>query len=112
MPNFVAIRNGDDQHLDLVQQGNEHVLGARFADADFFVREDLKRPLESYRPGTGGVDLPHQAGLDAGQDRAYSEAGRTTLIPMLGLDKRRPAIARDEQRNCARLTWSPTWSRR
>ncbi len=38
-PNFVAVRNGDDQHLELVQQGNEHVLGARFADADFFVRE-------------------------------------------------------------------------
>ncbi len=55
MPNFVAIRNGDDQHLDVVQQGNEHVLGARFADADFFVREDLKRPLEAYRPDLDGL---------------------------------------------------------
>jgi len=26
------------------------VLNARFADADFFVREDVKRPLEEYRP--------------------------------------------------------------
>ena len=55
LPNFIAIRNGDDQHLDLVQQGNEHVLGARFADADFFVREDLKQPLEAYRPGLAGL---------------------------------------------------------
>jgi glycyl-tRNA synthetase len=50
LPHFVAIRNGDEEHLDLVRQGNEHVLGARFADADFFVREDLKHPLEYYRP--------------------------------------------------------------
>ncbi|HTP01695.1 MAG TPA: glycine--tRNA ligase subunit beta [Anaerolineales bacterium] len=55
LPNFIAIRNGDEQHLDLVQQGNEHVLGARFADADFFVREDLKRPLEAYRPELAGL---------------------------------------------------------
>ncbi|MEW5828380.1 MAG: glycine--tRNA ligase subunit beta, partial [Chloroflexota bacterium] len=53
LPHFIAIRNGDGQHLDLVRQGNEHVLNARFADADFFVREDLKRPLEFYRPGLG-----------------------------------------------------------
>jgi glycyl-tRNA synthetase len=51
LPYFIAIRNGDDLHLDLVRQGNEHVLNARFADADFFVREDLKHPLEFYCAG-------------------------------------------------------------
>src|SRR5262245_29248064 len=51
LPNFIAIRNGDDIGIDIVRQGNEHVLGARFADANFFVREDLKQPLEAYRPG-------------------------------------------------------------
>ncbi len=50
LANFIAIRNGDEQHLDIVRQGNEHVLGARFADANFFVREDIKYPLEHYRP--------------------------------------------------------------
>jgi len=50
IPHFVAIRNGDDIGVDLVRQGNEHVLGARFADANFFVREDLKHKLEEYRP--------------------------------------------------------------
>jgi len=53
LPYFIAIRNGDDLHLDLVRQGNEHVLNARFADADFFVREDVKHPLEEYRPQLG-----------------------------------------------------------
>lgn len=50
LPHFIAIRNGDDIGIDIVRQGNEHVLGARFADANFFVREDLKLKLEDYRP--------------------------------------------------------------
>lgn len=50
LPHFIAIRNGDDLHIDIVRQGNEHVLGARFADANFFVREDVKFKLEDYRP--------------------------------------------------------------
>ena len=53
LPNFIAIRNGDDQHIDVVAHGNEHVLGARFADANYFVREDIKQPLEYYRDGLG-----------------------------------------------------------
>ena len=51
MPYFIAIRNGDSEYLDTVTHGNEHVLGARFADANFFVREDVKQPLEYYRAG-------------------------------------------------------------
>src|SRR4030095_1433349 len=50
LPHFIAIRNGDDIGIDIVRQGNEHVLSARFADANFFVREDLKLKLEEYRP--------------------------------------------------------------
>ena len=52
---FIAIRNGDDIGIDLVRQGNEHVLGARFADANFFVREDLKHKLEEFRPKLSGL---------------------------------------------------------
>lgn len=50
LPHFIAIRNGDDIGIDVVREGNEHVLGARFADANFFVREDVKLKLEEYRP--------------------------------------------------------------
>ena len=50
LPHFIAIRNGDDIGVDIVRQGNEHVLSARFADANFFVREDLKLKLEGFRP--------------------------------------------------------------
>lgn len=50
LAHFIAIRNGDDIQIDMVREGNEHVLGARFADANFFVREDIKLSLEEYRP--------------------------------------------------------------
>jgi glycyl-tRNA synthetase len=45
MPYFLAVRNGDDQHLDEVIHGNEHVLTARFSDASFFFREDREAKL-------------------------------------------------------------------
>ncbi|MCD6400541.1 MAG: glycine--tRNA ligase subunit beta, partial [Anaerolineales bacterium] len=50
LPYFITVRNGDDQHLDIVRQGNADVIRARFADAAYFVREDIKKPLESYVP--------------------------------------------------------------
>jgi len=45
MPKFIAVRNGGAEHLDTVRAGNEKVLRARLADADFFYQEDLKTPL-------------------------------------------------------------------
>ncbi len=50
MPYFVGVRNGDSQHLDNVADGNEQVVRARFADAAFFIREDLKTSLAETRP--------------------------------------------------------------
>jgi glycyl-tRNA synthetase len=50
LPYFIAIRNGDERHLDEVIAGNEHVLAARFADADFFYREDRKHSLADRLP--------------------------------------------------------------
>ncbi|HVO41911.1 MAG TPA: glycine--tRNA ligase subunit beta, partial [Aggregatilineales bacterium] len=40
LPYFIAVRNGDSEHLDEVIHGNEHVLTARFSDAQFFYKED------------------------------------------------------------------------
>ncbi|MTI81461.1 MAG: glycine--tRNA ligase subunit beta [Firmicutes bacterium] len=45
MPNFITVRNGTEKHLDIVTAGNEKVLAARLADAEFFYKEDLKQPL-------------------------------------------------------------------
>ncbi len=50
LPHFLALRNGDAQGLGLVQQGNEDVIRARFADAAFFIKEDRKETLEEHLP--------------------------------------------------------------
>ncbi|MHB8628569.1 MAG: glycine--tRNA ligase subunit beta [Aggregatilineales bacterium] len=50
LPYFVAVRNGDSEHLDTVIKGNEHVLVARFTDADFFFRDDRQRKLADFLP--------------------------------------------------------------
>ncbi|WP_226583114.1 glycine--tRNA ligase subunit beta [Halobacillus litoralis] len=46
LPYFVGVRNGDDQHLDIVSRGNEKVLKARLKDAQFFYEEDQKGSID------------------------------------------------------------------
>lgn len=48
LPNFIAVRNGNDYKIDVVKAGNEKVLVARLEDALFFYKEDTKKDLESY----------------------------------------------------------------
>ncbi|WP_110953304.1 glycine--tRNA ligase subunit beta [Anaerosinus massiliensis] len=45
MPLFITVRNGGAEHLEIVQHGNERVLRARLADAQFFFEEDCKIKL-------------------------------------------------------------------
>ncbi|MFZ7110507.1 MAG: glycine--tRNA ligase subunit beta [Desulfatiglandales bacterium] len=47
MPYFVAVNNTVARDERMVQKGHERVLTARLADADFFFKEDRKRPLEA-----------------------------------------------------------------
>ena len=45
MNRFLTVRNGDAAHLETVRHGNERVLRARLADAEFFFTEDRKKRL-------------------------------------------------------------------
>ncbi|MBM4425010.1 MAG: glycine--tRNA ligase subunit beta [Chloroflexi bacterium] len=85
MARFAAVRNGDEAHLDLVREGNEHVIRARFADANYFVREDVKQPLEAFRPKLSKLTFQTKLGsmLDK-SERIHKLAG--TLATMLALD--------------------------
>ena len=93
LANFVVVRNGDDRGIDLVRQGNEHVVAARFADADFFVHADLKHKLEEFRPRLGTLIFQKKLGsmLDK-SDRIEKLVGK--FIPMLGLSADEAVFAR------------------
>lgn len=45
LPLFITVRNGGAEHISIVQHGNERVLRARLADAEFFFNEDRKVKL-------------------------------------------------------------------
>ncbi|HET7088989.1 MAG TPA: glycine--tRNA ligase subunit beta, partial [Anaerolineae bacterium] len=84
LPHFVAVRNGDATHLDVVTHGNEGVLRARYADADYFYKHDTQKKLEAYLPRLG--TLTFQARLGSMLDRAKRiEAIIPELVAMLGL---------------------------
>ena len=47
MRHFVAVNNTVARDEKVVQKGHERVLRARLADADFFFKEDRKKPLDA-----------------------------------------------------------------
>jgi len=92
LPYFIAVSNGGSKSLDIVTEGNEHVIRARFADADFFVREDLKKPLESYLPRLD--TLIFQAKLGSMLDKTHRIISLVRdLSKIIGLSKNDTATA-------------------
>ncbi|HAV76167.1 MAG TPA: glycine--tRNA ligase subunit beta, partial [Anaerolineae bacterium] len=86
LAHFVAIRNGDDIGVDTVREGNEHVLGARFADANFFVREDVKRKLEEYRPELASLTFHTKLGSMLDKTERIGKLVKE-IAPALGITK-------------------------
>lgn len=62
LPNFVTISNGHSQYEATIRQGNERVLKARLADAQFFYETDLRQPLAAYVPQLANVTFQEQLG--------------------------------------------------
>jgi glycyl-tRNA synthetase len=67
LPHFVAVANGSCEE-DVVRAGNEAVLRARYEDAAFFWRADLRTPPEAMRAGL--ARLTFAEGLGSMADRA------------------------------------------
>ncbi|MGQ9803587.1 MAG: glycine--tRNA ligase subunit beta [Anaerolineae bacterium] len=99
LPHFVAVRNGGEEYLDVVRAGNEAVLRARFADANYFYREDTARPLESFLPRLATLTFQEQLGSMLDKTRRLEE-----LVPvvarMLGLTEEETAAARRAAHLC------------
>jgi glycyl-tRNA synthetase len=83
LPYFIGVRNGDEEHLDIVTQGNEHVINARFADANFFVREDVKKKLEEFRPELSGLTFQTKLGSMLDKSDRMLKLG-AELCPLFG----------------------------
>ncbi|MFC4738154.1 glycine--tRNA ligase subunit beta [Bacillus daqingensis] len=81
-PHFITVRNGDHLHLDNVRRGNEKVLRARLADAEFFYEEDLKGSLESRLPKLASIVYHEELGTMADKT-ARIEAGALQLASLL-----------------------------
>jgi glycyl-tRNA synthetase len=92
LPYFITVRNGDEAHLDIVRDGNEHVIRARFSDADFFYKQDIKQQLADFLPRLD--TLTFQAELGSMLDKVQRLEKLTPVIAgMLGLDETETAAA-------------------
>ena len=92
MPIFLAVRNGDEKHLDIVVEGNEQVLKARFADAEFFYGNDIKHNLADFLPKL--EKLTFQADLGSMLDKVHRLEKLTPIVAaMLGLSEEETAVS-------------------
>jgi glycyl-tRNA synthetase len=92
LPYFIAVRNGDERHLDVVVDGNEHVIRARFADAEFFYSNDIKRDISDFMDDLS--NLTFQADLGSMLDKSHRlEKLVPVMAQMLGLTEADTAIA-------------------
>lgn len=75
LPRFLVVHNGDPVRTDAIVAGHERVIRARLADAAFFYREDLSRPLDAYVEDLGTIVFHEKLGsLGAKVDRIESLA--------------------------------------
>ncbi len=96
---FIAVRNGGEQYLNVVTDGNEQVIRARFADAAFFISEDLKNTLEDFLPRL--ATLTFQLKLGSMLDKSQRiESLVEKLIPVFGLQTAEPDVARRAAHLC------------
>lgn len=99
LPHFIAVRNGGEDHLDIVRQGNQEVIRARFADADFFYREDTEKPLEEFLPRL--ATLTFQEHLGSMLDKTHRIEQLVVQIgEMIGLTSRETSIAQRAAHLC------------
>ena len=62
MPCFITVSNGKPGDPALVIRGNEGVVRARYADAEFFFKEDTQKKLEEYLPRLGTLTFQEKLG--------------------------------------------------
>ena len=77
LPNFIAVRNGNKEHLENVIKGNERVLVPRLEDAKFFYEEDQKLTIDQY------VERLKRVSFHDKISSMYDKMQRTAVIAQL-----------------------------
>ncbi|MGF1479229.1 MAG: glycine--tRNA ligase subunit beta [Cyanophyceae cyanobacterium] len=62
LSHFIAVSNGDPAQAKTIAAGNERVIRARLADAQFFYQADCSKPLESFLPQLESVTFQEDLG--------------------------------------------------
>jgi len=93
LPHFITVANKPaGTPLEAIKLGNEDVVRARFADAAYFVREDVKTPFEEFTPNLDR--LAFQADLGSMLDKTHRISHLVELLaPMVGLGSEEVTIA-------------------
>jgi glycyl-tRNA synthetase len=99
MPYFIAVRNGDDLHLDVVREGNEDVIRARFADAKFFYENDTRQPLEAFLPRLDTLTFQEKLGSMLDKSKRLEKLV-LAVGQALGLDDEEQAVAQRAAHLC------------
>ncbi|PWH16576.1 MAG: glycine--tRNA ligase subunit alpha/beta [Anaerolineae bacterium] len=104
LPYFITVANkpvtnGSCEGAEVILEGNEHVIRARFADAAYFVREDLKQPLESFLPRLNTLTFQYKLGSMLDKVRRIEQLV-DTIGAMCGLEKGEMAVAKRAAHLC------------
>ena len=98
MPYFITVANKPSQgnhpisEGDLIIEGNQHVIRARFADADFFVRDDRKHKFADFLPRLS--TLVFQTRLGSMLDKTHRITALVDVLsPLLALTQQETEIA-------------------
>lgn len=101
MPYFITVRNGGDQYLETVADGNEQVVRARFADAAFFIAEDLQqnKTLEDLLPRLDTLIFQYKLGSMLDKSKRI-EALTADLLAFFALTENEQQVARRAAHLC------------
>ena len=102
---FVTVSNLESRRPDAVRDGNERVVRPRLQDAEFFVRSDLEKPLDGYRPDLDGVVFQERLGsMSAKSDRVAALVRQVAGASGLGAEDAAAAARAAELFKCDLVT--------
>ncbi len=92
MPNFITLSNIDSSDITKVREGNERVIRPRLTDAEFFWKQDLKKPLAARRDSLATVVFQKDLGTLLEKSERVEQLA-VELAGLLGVDTAQAAQA-------------------